>query len=80
MLQHLRDAGRRLVTVAGLGGISKTSLALHAAADLAAASTFVDGVTVAWLASVATVADVPLAVAEARACRCRVPARSSTNS
>ncbi|MFL5807379.1 MAG: helix-turn-helix domain-containing protein, partial [Roseiflexaceae bacterium] len=65
VLQHLRDAGRRLVTVAGPGGIGKTSLALQVAADLAAGSTFADGVGVAWLASVATVADVPLAIAEA---------------
>jgi predicted ATPase/DNA-binding CsgD family transcriptional regulator/DNA-binding XRE family transcriptional regulator len=65
VLRHLRDAARRLVTVTGPGGIGKTSLALQVAADLAAESTFVDGVSVAWLASVATVADVPLALAEA---------------
>src|SRR3982751_3999062 len=44
VLQHLRDAGRRLVTVTGPGGIGKSSLALQAAADLAAESTFGDGV------------------------------------
>ena len=65
VLQHLRDAGRRLVTVVGPGGIGKTSLALQVAADLAAESTFADGVGVAWLASIATAADVPLAIAEA---------------
>src|SRR5215212_260788 len=65
VLQHFRDAGRRLVTVAGPGGIGKTSLALQAAADLTDQSTFGDGVRVAWLAAVATVADVPLAIAEA---------------
>jgi predicted ATPase/DNA-binding CsgD family transcriptional regulator/DNA-binding XRE family transcriptional regulator len=65
VLQHLREAGRRLVTVTGPGGIGKTSLALQVAADLAAESTFVDGVSVAWLASVATAADVLLAIAEA---------------
>src|SRR5262245_66567892 len=49
----------------GPGGIGKTSLALQVAADIAAESTFADGVGVVWLASVATVADVPLAIAEA---------------
>jgi predicted ATPase/DNA-binding NarL/FixJ family response regulator len=65
LAEQLRAGDQRLVTLLGPGGIGKTSLALRVAADLAAGPAFADGVAVALLAPVATVADMPIAVAAA---------------
>jgi predicted ATPase/DNA-binding CsgD family transcriptional regulator len=65
LAEQLRAGDQRLVTLLGPGGIGKTSLALRVAADLAASPAFADGVAVALLAPVATVADMPIAVAAA---------------
>jgi predicted ATPase/DNA-binding CsgD family transcriptional regulator len=64
LVSRLRDGPRPLVTLVGPGGVGKTSLALQAAADLAADPAFPDGVGVAQLAPLANAGDVSLALAE----------------
>jgi len=54
---------RRLVSIVGPGGVGKTTLALHAAAELASA--FPDGVAFADLSTITDPARVPEAVAAA---------------
>jgi predicted ATPase/DNA-binding NarL/FixJ family response regulator/DNA-binding XRE family transcriptional regulator len=61
------DERHHLVTVLGTGGIGKTRLALQAAADLA--PSFADGVAFMALASMADVANVCQAIAEAIGCQ-----------
>lgn len=65
LVRWLRSAGERLVTVAGPGGIGKTSLALHCAADLATEPRFCDGVAIAMLDSLPSADGLPLAIADA---------------
>src|SRR6266480_1995681 len=52
----------RLLTLAGIGGIGKTGLALHIAAQMR--SSFADGVCFAWLASTSDAALIPSIIAE----------------
>jgi predicted ATPase/DNA-binding CsgD family transcriptional regulator len=65
LVARLRDGSRPLVTLVGPGGVGKTSLALEAAAALAADPAFPDGVGVAQLAPLANAGNVALALAEA---------------
>jgi predicted ATPase/DNA-binding NarL/FixJ family response regulator/DNA-binding XRE family transcriptional regulator len=65
LIERLRDDSQRLITLAGPGGIGKTSLAMQVAADLAGDTRFTDGVAVALLAPVAAAGDVPRAIVEA---------------
>ena len=64
LVARLRDGPRPLVTLVGLGGVGKTSLALQAAAALADDPAFPDGVAVAQLAPLVNTSDVVLALAE----------------
>ena len=62
-VEKLLSAGFRIVSLVGPGGCGKTRLALHVAADVAAA--YPDGVWLAELAGIAADALVPQAVASA---------------
>jgi predicted ATPase/DNA-binding CsgD family transcriptional regulator len=65
LVSRLRDGTRPLLTLVGPGGVGKTSLALRAAATLAADPAFPDGVAVALLAPLINAGTVALALADA---------------
>ncbi len=65
IVAHLLDVETQLLTLLGLGGVGKTSIAVAAVRALATRSEFGDGIFFVDLAAIQTPAQMPLALASA---------------